>query len=577
MNDIAKYETALDRDPDNFENYGHLVELLLRDGNNVRAKFLLEQGREVNKKSSISVESRYSFACACVSVWKSDRYMKRDSVRLNCTEDRKEILYGAEDVLIALANGDARVGPFQHRVMAKLAYVKECLGLHAESLALLSELITLEANHGVELAYIIFKAAVILEYMGETAQAIEYLEFLQEDPPTTEGIGLTHVLGYLALCFENKGSIYLVALQGTYGPLQQAYLADIAKANPSAVHTVEKKFLKKSIKESSDIWETLGLQALERCEMTMAYGLLHLASRKAPGKAALIHSCAELELLFGKKSEALSLAKKAYKKQNANADLRNLLLQLDPESMLDELRTAVKTKNNMISEEEEDKRIAAMGGGMSRLKFKQTDTDSAEGDSWMLHRHKANKETEHDEKALEHAITGETVESEKKYVDERKKIEEEKRRKKREKKKKIKEESGKEKGEKKKKKKKKANVEEEDVKDVAAGPLNKYSSMNRPLRPKDITPDMRQHINFALRGNMNIHMYDPTLKLVQAIKNPNPPKVLPPSLASAFQEVEQKRLERNDDELKDVDNLDVVSKDKNDNENLSLNASTMST
>lgn len=103
----------------------------------------------------------------------------------------------------------------------------------------------MEADHGVELAYIIFKAAgevfsmhssfssisaltlpvcffapfrvlhaVILEYMGETAQAIEYLEFLQDDPPSSEGLGLTHVLGYLALCFENKGSIYLVALAG---------------------------------------------------------------------------------------------------------------------------------------------------------------------------------------------------------------------------------------------------------------------------------------------------------------------------------------------------------------------------
>ena len=37
-----------------------------------------------------------------------------------------------------------------------------------------------------------------------------------------------------------------------------------------------RQFLKRSIRESSDIWETLGLQALERCEMTMAYGLLHL-------------------------------------------------------------------------------------------------------------------------------------------------------------------------------------------------------------------------------------------------------------------------------------------------------------
>jgi hypothetical protein len=36
------------------------------------------------------------------------------------------------------------------------------------------------------------------------------------------------------------------------------------------------QFLKKAIKDSSDVWETLGLQALERCETTMAYGLLHL-------------------------------------------------------------------------------------------------------------------------------------------------------------------------------------------------------------------------------------------------------------------------------------------------------------
>mmetsp|Transcript_15218 Transcript_15218/g.25266 ORF Transcript_15218/g.25266 Transcript_15218/m.25266 type:complete len:601 (+) Transcript_15218:90-1892(+) len=530
-NEILKYETGLDKDPENFQHYGQLIELLLRDGNIARAKILLEQGREVNKKHNIGVESRYNFACSCVSVWRTDRYTRRDTVRLNTSDERKEMLYGAEDVLIALANGDASTGPFQQRVMAKLAHVKECLGLHAESLALLSELITMEADTGVELAYIIFKAAVILEHMGETAQAIEYLEFLQEDPPTTEGIGLTHVLGYLALCFENKGSIYLVALEGTYGPLQEAYLADIAKANPAAVYDVEKKFTKKSIKESSDVWETLGLQALERCEMTMAFGLLHLASKKAPGKAALLHSCAELEQMFGRKDEALAYAKKAYKLQSTNADLRNLMLTLDPDSMRDKLRTAAKTRHANISEEEEDKRIAAMGGGQSRLKHMAEDTDSGKGDAWLLRRHKANKEGEHDEKALEHARTGETTESEKQAAlqDERKKIEEERRRKKKEKKKKAKEEAArKEGGKKKKKKKKAATSDDEDAsKDVAAGPLNKYMTQNRPLRPKDITPDMRRHINFALRGNKNIHMYDPTLKLVQAVRNPNPPKVMP--------------------------------------------------
>lgn len=198
--------------------------------------------------------------------------------------------------------------------------------------------------------------------------------------------------------------------------------------------------------------------------------------------------------------------------QNTNADLRNLLLQLDPDGMRDKLRTAAKTKQTQvrwkenthdsdffvsllfscililkISEDEEDKRIAAMGGGQSRLKNMAEDKDNGKGDDWyvfiehkcpilqafwrflacignrLLHRHKANKVGEHDEKALEHARNGETVESEKQAAlqDERKKIEEERRRKKREKKKKLKEEAArKEGGEKKKKKKKKPTSED---------------------------------------------------------------------------------------------------------------------
>jgi hypothetical protein len=39
------------------------------------------------------------------------------------------------------------------------------------------------------------------------------------------------------------------------------------------------------------------------------------ASRKAPSKAPLLHSCAELELAFDKRTEALVYAKKAYKMQ----------------------------------------------------------------------------------------------------------------------------------------------------------------------------------------------------------------------------------------------------------------------
>jgi hypothetical protein len=43
VNEINKHETGLDKDPNNFEHYGELIELLLRDGNTSRAKILLEQ------------------------------------------------------------------------------------------------------------------------------------------------------------------------------------------------------------------------------------------------------------------------------------------------------------------------------------------------------------------------------------------------------------------------------------------------------------------------------------------------------------------------------------------------------
>ena len=73
LNEITKLETGLDRAPDKFEKYGPLIELLLRDGNTARAKLLLEQGLVVNKKSFMTVDSRYAFACAMISVWKGDR------------------------------------------------------------------------------------------------------------------------------------------------------------------------------------------------------------------------------------------------------------------------------------------------------------------------------------------------------------------------------------------------------------------------------------------------------------------------------------------------------------------------
>ena len=50
------------------------------------------------------------YLCVSRPLLLSCRYTRTNTVRLDCSEGRKELLYGAEDVLIALANGDARSG-----------------------------------------------------------------------------------------------------------------------------------------------------------------------------------------------------------------------------------------------------------------------------------------------------------------------------------------------------------------------------------------------------------------------------------------------------------------------------------
>lgn len=112
----------------------------------------------------------------------------------------------------------------------------------------------------------------ILKRLGQNSQALEYLEYLQDDPPSTEGITRTHVLALLALTFEQSGSKYLVILHETYEKLKESYFADL-RAGPNPDITLPKaikSFENKPIEISSEIWEILSLQMLERCEIGFA-------------------------------------------------------------------------------------------------------------------------------------------------------------------------------------------------------------------------------------------------------------------------------------------------------------------
>jgi hypothetical protein len=289
--EIGQLETELAGNPDDFDKYGRLIELCLKVNHKPRAVTCIELGTNLLGRSQVTLERTFEFACSLISFWKYERFSKKDTIRVNLSPERKNLLLQAQDILQALV-----ICPdisTRYKILLKLAYVKECLGQLSQSLSILSDLITAEADDGVELAYIIFKAAskfpslslslslsrhllssalAILKRLGQNLQSLEYLEYLQDDPPSTEGISRTHVLALLALTFEQSGSKYLVAVRETYEKLKESYFSDL-RAGPNPDLTLPKamrSFETKNIEISSEIWEILSIQMLERCEIAFS-------------------------------------------------------------------------------------------------------------------------------------------------------------------------------------------------------------------------------------------------------------------------------------------------------------------
>jgi hypothetical protein len=154
-----------------------------------------------------------------------------------------------------------------------LAYVIECHGNYQEALGIHSDFISQQAQD-LDLTLVIMKAAVLLTHLGSTnyPQAIEYLEFLLDDPPESEGYGRTHVLAMLASLYEKSGDHYAVVLEQTFAQLQESYSKDLDKGKTPVTNQkkMQSMITKRAFSKSSDIWEILAVQALDRCDLVMA-------------------------------------------------------------------------------------------------------------------------------------------------------------------------------------------------------------------------------------------------------------------------------------------------------------------
>ena len=166
----------------------------------------------------------------------------------------------------------------------------------------------------MSISYFMSNLTVLIKHMGGSDQAIEYLEFLQEDPPVEAGYGKTHVLAFLVLVLEQVKGIKRDegAIDMYYEDLKKTYIHEMSSSESKGFRKneeirlkLEKLFSSKPISTSSEIWEQLALQSVERCEYVFAAELLQQAVEKAPTKSRLLHLLAEVFCVIGQKERAI--------------------------------------------------------------------------------------------------------------------------------------------------------------------------------------------------------------------------------------------------------------------------------
>jgi tetratricopeptide (TPR) repeat protein len=142
--------------------------------------------------------------------------------------------------------------------------------------------------------------------------------------------------------YEQSGEKYKVFLPKTYKELQQAFSEDMPAVYAKLVRAQAKGA---QFGQTSEVWEVLAMQALDRCEYVLAGEFLSEAIAKSPGKAKLLHLLAEVYALLQREPQARSCAEQAYEANPQSSELRNLLLQVAPEVWADKLRHLSATTN----------------------------------------------------------------------------------------------------------------------------------------------------------------------------------------------------------------------------------------
>jgi hypothetical protein len=256
-----------------------------------------------------------------MSYWRHDCFAAKGSFRLNLSDQRRNVIDDVCTILSSLyefvrsggtigMQGAAPGAALRPEAVAlALSEALESRGDYGGALSLLSALMKPEDNPGVDPSYIIFRAAgemlifmlkrllltsqlfllriVLMQHIGKSLQACEYLEFIIDDVPAAHGYGKIHILALMYCTYSTRGVQSSYLAEKCEDHLQQMRNEDLVEAlgvkrAPQITHVAPIDSVGQTTAahlpplsfRSYELFDALVLQALARSEYVFAAELL---------------------------------------------------------------------------------------------------------------------------------------------------------------------------------------------------------------------------------------------------------------------------------------------------------------
>lgn len=259
-----------------------------------------------------------------MEVWQAKRHRTHHRKSAICyTEERRQLAQRSLTLYNQLVAHPSIDPETRQQLVFKQAYAREQNGDAKGALQAYLAVVAAEYET-VDLALVIFRAAVLMVYVGRFEEAIKYLEFLIDEPLQAYGYEPVHLYALLYHCY------IATDLTGNARNILRKILATYVDAMRGNVAPEKIRQRLPLISSTSYLWESFAAQAIERCDYFLALAYLNRGTSFAANNVSLLVMLSESLAVLGLNNTCQTVATKAFQLQPHNSDIVGVLLSLDP-------------------------------------------------------------------------------------------------------------------------------------------------------------------------------------------------------------------------------------------------------